>query len=157
MVLGGGARTPVGSGIGIGLEKTDIARLPEALVEAGVALDLTNTSRTILRFAEIDLAEFVIHRADRVALRLIPDWVREAHAAGREADLIRTIRAFAECSLNVKATARLLGVHTNTVYFRLNQIQKRTGADPRTFTGTSTLLTSLRLLDRHSQDDSKTR
>ena len=149
--------TPVGAGIGVGLEKTDIARLPEALTEARVALDLTNTSRTILRFAEIDLAEFVIHGADRAALRLIPDWVREAHAAGREADLIRTIRAFAESSLNVKATARLLGVHTNTVYFRLNQIQKRTGADPRTFAGTSTLLTSLRLLDRHCQDDSKSR
>jgi DNA-binding PucR family transcriptional regulator len=61
--------------------------------------------------------------------------------------VIRTIRAFADCSLNVKETARRLGVHADTIYVRLNQIKKRTGADPRTFAGTSFLLTALRLLD----------
>ena len=116
-----------------------------------MALDLTSASRTLLHFADIDLAEFVIHGADRAALRLIPEWVREVHATGREDYLIRTIRAFAECSLNVKETARHLGVHTNTVYFRLNRIKERTGADPRTFFGTSTLLTALRLLDSHGE------
>jgi carbohydrate diacid regulator len=57
---------------------------------------------------------------------------------------------FAECSLNVKQTARRLDVHTNTVYFRLNRINKLTGIDPRTFSGASVLLTALRLLDVHA-------
>ena len=109
--------------------------------------------RALLHFADIDLAEFLIHRADRAALRLIPEWLREAHTRSSEDVLVRTIRVFADCSLNVKETARRLGVHTNTVYFRLNQIKRRTGADPRTFSGTSFLLTALRLLDRHSQDN----
>jgi PucR C-terminal helix-turn-helix domain/GGDEF-like domain len=139
----------VGARIGISLDKRDVADLPEAFEEARMALDFANGSRALRHFGDIDLAEFVIHGADRAALRLIPDWVREAHATGRDEYLIRTIRAFAECSLNVKETARRLGVHTNTVYFRLNRIQERTGADPRTFHGTSTLLTALRLLDNH--------
>ena len=139
-------------GAGVSLDKIDIARLPEAFIEARMALDLTNPGRALLNFADIDLAEFLIHRADRAALRLIPEWLSEAHASGSEDVLVRTIRAFAACSLNVKETARRLGVHTNTVYFRLNQIKKRTGADPRTFSGASFLLTALRLLDRHSHD-----
>ena len=114
-----------------------------------MALEFTGGNRTLRHFADIDLAEFVIHGADTAALRLIPNWVREAHASGTEAYLTRTIRAFADCSLNVKETARRLGVHTNTIYFRLNRIKERTGADPRTFYGTSTLLTALRLLDNH--------
>ncbi|HKE31645.1 MAG TPA: helix-turn-helix domain-containing protein, partial [Candidatus Angelobacter sp.] len=134
-------------------DKIDVARLPEAFIEARMALDLTSPGRALVQFADIDLSEFLIHRADRIALRLIPEWVREAHAKGSEDVLVSTIRTFADCSLNVKETARCLGVHTNTVYFRLNKIKKLTGADPRTFSGTSFLLTALRLLDRQSQDN----
>jgi len=78
------------------------------------------------------------------------DWVRESHSSGRDRDLMSTIRTFADCSLNVKETARRLRVHTNTVYFRLNKIKERTGVDPRTFTGTSLLITALKLLDNQA-------
>ena len=87
-----------------------------------------------------------------MTLRLIPEWTRYLVPAdgGQSGELSRTIRAFADCSLNVKETARRLGVHANTVYFRLNRIHKLTGIDPRTFSGTSVLVTSLRLLDAHA-------
>jgi DNA-binding CsgD family transcriptional regulator len=142
----------IAMGAGVGLDKLEVAHLPTALAEARMAFDFAAPGRALQRFADIDLAEFVIRRADRAALRLIPQWVLEAYTTGRERDLIHTIRAFAECSLSVKETARRLGVHANTVYFRLNQIKKRTGADPRTFAGTSLLLTSLRLLDSYGQN-----
>jgi carbohydrate diacid regulator len=134
----------------VSLEKNDVAHLPEALAEARMAVDLGTLSRAFSRFA--DLAEFISRRADRTALRFIPQWVHAVYSTDRENDLIRTIRAFAECSLNVKETARRLDVHTNTVYFRLNQIKKRTGVDPRTFDGALLLLMSLRLLDSHDQN-----
>ena len=144
---GFGRKSAVQAGAGIGLNKKDIAQLPEALAEARIALEMTNPSRATLRFGNIHLTDFLIWGADRAALRLVPDWLREAHSSGRHAELTQTIREFAECSLNVKETARHLGVHPNTVYFRLNQIRSRTGADPRTLAGATLLLTSLRLLD----------
>ena len=144
---GFGKKGQVGAGVGTGLDKPEIGQLPDALTEARIALDLASPTHAAMRFADIGLADLLIRQADRTALRLIPGWLREAHANGHDPDLIRTIRVFAECNLNVKQTARMLGVHTNTVYFRLNQIKSRTGADPRTFAGTTLLLTSLRLLD----------
>jgi hypothetical protein len=145
----------MGVGVGVGLDKDDIAHLPEALAEARIALELTSTNKPLLRFADIELAAFLAHRADEAALRLIPEWVRETHASAGEQELVRTIRTFADCSLNVKETARTLGVHTNTVYFRLNQIKARTNIDPRTFAGTTTLITSLRLLDCHGRSNGR--
>jgi DNA-binding PucR family transcriptional regulator len=65
----------------------------------------------------------------------------------------RTIHAFADCDLNVKRTARLLNLHTNTVYFRLNRVVKLTGVDPRSFSGASLLLTALRLHDAKVSGD----
>ena len=143
----------VGAGAGLSLEKTDLARLPEAVTEARIALELAKPGHPLVSFAEIELNDFIIRQADKAALRLIPSWAREIHEAnGQGDDLFRTIRAFAECSLNVKQTARKLGVHTNTVYFRLNQIKKHSGVDPRTFSGMSCLLTALRLLEAHGTE-----
>jgi hypothetical protein len=133
---------------GLGLDKTEISGLPESLDEARVALEFTGSGRAAVRFADLDLAEALIHRADTLLLKLIPEWIRTAHRTGHHRDLLRTAAAFAECNLNVKQTATRLGVHTNTVYFRLNQIRKLSGVNPRTFAGASLLLTSLRLLDR---------
>lgn len=137
---------------GLSLDKERIADLPEALGEAHAALELATISNPMICFAEMDLAEFVLHRADRASLRLIPAWLRDAHETGAEQDLLATIRAFAQCSLNVKETARHLAVHPNTVYFRLNQIKERTGIDPRTFRGLNFLMTSLRLLDKFKRN-----
>lgn len=132
--------------IGISGDATNTSALPEALQEARLALDFATTAHPLKCFTEIDLPEFLIQRADKAALRLIPKWTRQlSDGNGAAEDLSRTIRAFADCSLNVKQTAFHLGVHTNTVYFRLNQIKRMTGVDPRTFSGLSLLTTALRL------------
>jgi sugar diacid utilization regulator len=140
------------AGAGVSLDTVEVARLPIALEEARVALEFANASRPLMHFADIDLPEFLIRRADKTALRLIPECVGRLTSTGlgQSGDLSRTVQAFAESSLNVKQTARRLGVHTNTVYFRLNRIHKLTGIDPRTFSGTSLLLTALRLLEAHT-------
>jgi sugar diacid utilization regulator len=139
------------AGVGVSLDTVEFARLPESLEEARLALEFASAAQPLIHFAGIDLGEFLIRRADRTSLRLIPEWIRHlTHADdGQSIELSRTIRAFAESSLNVKQTARRLGVHTNTVYFRLNRINQLTGIDPRTFSGTSLLMTALRLLEAH--------
>jgi hypothetical protein len=147
------AANGVAAGVGASLDTMEVARLPAALEEARTALEFANPVQPLMHFSDIDLPEFLIRRADKTALRLIPEWARHLAPAdeAQVGELARTIRAFAESSLNVKQTARRLGVHTNTVYFRLNRIHKLTGVDARTFSGTLLLLTALRLRESGGQ------
>jgi DNA-binding PucR family transcriptional regulator len=142
-----------GAGIGVSRDVTDISQVPTALEEAHLALEFVTPENPVLRFDDIDLTEFLIRRAERNALKLIPEWA--SRLAGPEtpqaSQLAKTIHAFADCSLSVKETARRLNLHPNTVYFRLNQIQKLTGTNPRSFAGLSLLLTALRLLNIQQQ------
>jgi hypothetical protein len=141
---------------GISADAFEIARLPQALEEAKTALELASDAQPILHFSDIELPEFLIRHADRAAVRLIPQWACHFNSAddARTRQLVQTIRVFADGNFNVKETARRLGVHPNTVYWRLNRIEKLTGIDPRTYSGTSLFLTVLRLLE--VQRDSKT-
>lgn len=134
-------------GAGISLDTIETRGLPGALEEARLALDFVGAARPLVHFSDIDLPEFLIRHADKAAVRLIPDWGRHFGAAEdhQSREWTRTIYTFAECSFSVKQTARRLGVHPNTVYFRLNRINKFTGIDPRTYSGASLLLTVLRL------------
>ena len=137
--------------VGISLSVKDVALLPQALDEARMALDFTSRGKPIVQFSDVDLSEFLIRRADTAAMRLIPEWARRFASSGddQSQELARTIRAFADAGLNVKRTAQKLGVHTNTVYFRLNRIEKLSGLDPRAYSGLTTLMTILRLLEIH--------
>lgn len=48
-------------------------------------------------------------------------------------ELNKTLESFFENNLNLTETAEQMGVHRNTVIYRLNQITKVLGADPRVF------------------------
>jgi hypothetical protein len=137
--------------VGVSLDVTDIAALPRALDEARTALAFASAEQPMVRFADIDLTDYLIRRADPGALRLAPDWARRVAAAqdAPSRELVRTIRAFADGGLNVKRAAQRLKVHTNTVYFRLNRIQKLSGLNPRAYSGLTALLTAFKLLDAH--------
>jgi hypothetical protein len=132
--------------VGISSDVVEIARIPQALDEARIAIEFTSPAQPLVRFSDIDLPEFLIRRSDGAAIRLVPQWARHlvSTKGDQSRELARTIRTFADCSLNVKQTARRLGVHTNTVYFRLNRIDKLSGVNPRTYSGMSTLLTAIR-------------
>jgi sugar diacid utilization regulator len=140
--------------IGISLDAAEISALPQGYQEAERAVEFANAGRPILHFADIDLMEFLVRRPDAAALRLIPDWaVRFVDAdSGKSGELTRTINEFADCNFNVKRTARHLDLHTNTVYFRLNRIRELTGIDPRSYSGLSLLLTTVRMLNAGARE-----
>jgi carbohydrate diacid regulator len=141
------------STVGLSLEAVEVTRLPQALEEARLAVQFTTAAQPIMHFSDIDLPELLVRQADQIAVRLIPEWAR--HFNSNEDDSLRqlakTIRVFADCSFNVKQTAQRLNVHTNTVYFRLKRIGELTRINPRTYSGTSFLLTALRLLEVHGR------
>jgi PucR C-terminal helix-turn-helix domain/GGDEF-like domain len=142
----------LGVRVGISLDVAEFSRLPLALEEARLAAEFAGAAQPLMHFADIDLREFLIRRADGAAIRLVPQWAHQFSLAEdvQLRELSRTIHAFADCNFNVKQTARRLSIHTNTVYFRLNRITSLTGINPRTYSGASHLLTALRLLEVHN-------
>ena len=55
--------------IGISLDATEIAALPQGYQEAERAVEFAKANRPILHFADIDLMEFLVRRPDAAALR----------------------------------------------------------------------------------------
>jgi sugar diacid utilization regulator len=147
------------AGVGISLDATEIAALPLAYQEAERAVEFTEPGRPIMHFADIDLMEFLVRRPDAAALRLIPGWADRFMDVDfeRAGELSRTIAQFADCNFNVKRTARHLDLHTNTVYFRLNRIRELTGIDPRSYSGLSLLLTTVRMLNASARSTAERR
>jgi hypothetical protein len=146
------SRNGQASTVGLSLDAVEVTSLPQALEEARLALQFTTAAQPIMHFSDIDLPELLVRQADQTAVRLIPEWVHYLNSKEDESSrqLAKTIRVFADCSFNVKRTAQRLNVHTNTVYFRLKRIKELTKINPRTYAGTSFLLTALRLLEVHS-------
>ncbi|MFA4996271.1 MAG: helix-turn-helix domain-containing protein [Patescibacteria group bacterium] len=58
-------------------------------------------------------------------------------------DLNETLECFFDQNLNLTETAEELGVHRNTIIYRLNQISKILGADPRVFDQAMTIKIAL--------------
>lgn len=56
---------------------------------------------------------------------------------------IEVIRAYAACEMNASKTAKMLFVHMNTVHYQLDKIKKKTGLNPRTFSGLTELLSRI--------------
>lgn len=73
-------------------------------------------------------------RAD-VAVRFAQQWLgplrRSDGATG--GDLVETLRRYLDSGAQVRATAKALGVHENTVRYRLGRIEHVTGLDLRSF------------------------
>lgn len=51
------------------------------------------------------------------------------HDDETQSDLIKTLEAYLQCNLRPAETARIMGVHRNTIHFRIKSIKKRLGMD----------------------------
>ena len=65
----------------------------------------------------------------------------------REARLLETLRAYLDAAARVRAAARALGVHENTVRYRLGRVAEVTGLDVRNFDALLTARLAFGILD----------
>lgn len=128
-----------GLAAGISLPVTALADVGRGHVEATSALSHAPVG-TVVALSELRLLDYLIEHADHTARRIVPEW-----ASALSPDLIATLRTFAAMDLNVARTAPALNVHPNTVRYRLDRIQTRTGRDPRHFLDLIDLLTAIAL------------
>jgi sugar diacid utilization regulator len=127
-----------------------LSELARGYGEARRALEHAGAAAPAVALEEIRLLDYLTAAADDTARRLVPpgaDDLRRADGRGGGA-LSATLRAYADCDLNVARTAERLFVHPNTVHYRLRRVKELSGRDPRRLAELVELLTALRLLER---------
>lgn len=126
-----------------------LSQLARGYGEATRALRLAGTDSAVVALEEVPLLDYLASGADETALRLLPSRAAKLLQADRRVNgaLSATLRAYADCDLNVARTAKRLVVHPNTVHYRLRRVRELSGRDPRRFGELAELMTALRLLD----------
>ena len=124
-----------------------MVELPRSYAQALLSLDVHAAEGPVCHLAEVGIDSYLCRTADATARRLAPVLPTEVLSE----PLAQLLEAFAASDLNVKACARRLGVHGNTVYHRLGRVQKLTGIDPRSFRGLSQLIIALRMREQNAQ------
>ncbi len=139
------ALRPVGPAALIGLsnDAPSTSHIPRAAVEARLALDLASVSNRVARYSEISLRQMLVTQARSGPATPAPAWAEKLTAADRRGVLAATLRAYAECNMNAQKTAQILGIHPNTVYTRMQKIERLTGLNALRFHALSELLLAL--------------
>jgi hypothetical protein len=138
-----------GRGLRIGLSGVAVGAggVARAYREALLALSFTTPSRPVLALVDLGSLNAALAGADLATRQVIA--ARGARLLAQpettRAAIAETVRAFAAAALNVTAAAADLGVHPNTLRYRLGRIADQTGHDPRTFEGLVELVCILEL------------
>jgi sugar diacid utilization regulator len=132
---------------GVSVAFQGFASVAQSYREAELSLSYTSSSRPILALDDLSSFECALIGATATTKAIIASKGNSLRALSDEdlAASIETIRAFADADLNVANAAQRIGVHPNTVRYRLQQIAGKTGHDPRTFTGLVELLCILEI------------
>jgi sugar diacid utilization regulator len=127
-----------------------VSEVARGYVEAGRALRQAGSDAPVVALEEVGLFDYLAASADETARRLLPTGTKALMRADERLGgaLSATLRAYADCDLNVARAAEYLIVHPNTVHYRLRRVKELSGRDPRRFADLVELTAALRLLDR---------
>ena len=131
--------------IGLSNDAPSTSHIPKAANEARLALDLASVGNRVARYADISLRQMLITQARSAGPVSPPGWAEKLIAADRRGALAATLGSYADCNMNAQKTALLLGIHPNTVYSRMQKIEKITGMNALQFHALSELLLALDL------------
>jgi hypothetical protein len=128
--------------VGMSADVPSTAHIPRALVEAGLALDFAHVGNRVVRYSDIPVRRMLVRHAREGMGSALPAWTDALIAADTRSGgaLIATLDAYANADMNVLRAAQTLGVHSNTVYGRLQKIADLTGHDARHFHSLTELL-----------------
>ena len=107
-----------------------------------MALDLASVTSRVVEFSGLPVRDLLVLHGAGTVRGIPPAWIgtlasADANAAG---NLIATLRAFADCDMNMQKAARQMGKHPNTLYARLERIRDITGLDGQRYRGLTELL-----------------
>ncbi len=131
--------------IGLSNDAPSTSHIPRALSEAKFALDYANVAMRVMRASDIPFRQMLVSKARDEVQTALPAWLDALTAADirSRGRLAETLRAYADCDMNVLRTAKALSVHPNTIYARMQRIEHITGLKPVSYHALTELLLAL--------------
>jgi len=134
---------------GLSSPRSSLARVPAAFDQAALAVSRASAAQPVVSLAELPIVQNLLLGATGTMRALLTSMAEEIDFEGREsaAAMRTTLRAYADASMNLTRAATALHVHPNTLRYRLDRIQDRSGRDPHDFNQLVDLLCLLDLLE----------
>ncbi|MBQ0042042.1 MAG: helix-turn-helix domain-containing protein [Lachnospiraceae bacterium] len=124
-------------------ELKDVSR---SYKEAKMALDVGKIffdERNVIAYAELGIGRLIYQLPVPLCRMFIKEIFGDRDLDEFDDETIKTINKFFENNQNVSEASRQLNVHRNTLVYRLDMIQKRTGLDLRVFNDAITIKIAL--------------
>ena len=129
---------------------SELKDVSKSYKEAGMALEVGRVfyaDKNILAYNELGIGR-LIHQLPASLCEMFLNEVFEGNTADQfEEEELITVYTFFDNNLNISETARQLYVHRNTLVYRLEKIQKRTGLDVRVFEDALTFKIAMMVAD----------
>jgi PucR C-terminal helix-turn-helix domain/GGDEF-like domain len=116
---------------GVSSEAPSTSHIPRKLAEARMALEFATPADRVVSIAAVPLRRMLLRQAQDRLPPTLPQWSTALFTADDKSRgaLLQTLRAYADTDMNVLKAARLLAVHPNTIYARMQRIADITGLD----------------------------
>ena len=129
---------------------TNLTELPEAFRETSLALKvgkLFYSEQTVFPYNELGIGRLIY----QLPVSLCENFLKEIFGPdvpeSFDEETLGTINRFFQNNLNIAETSRQLHMHRNTLIYRLEQIEKRTGLDVRLFEDAMTFKIAIMVLN----------
>ncbi|MEC0347608.1 PucR family transcriptional regulator [Peribacillus frigoritolerans] len=120
--------------LGVGNYHTGINNLANSLQEALQSIDLgkrSNPGKEVYGYKELITFKILQYAPKHVLMDIVTGNLAplKDHDDETQSDLIKTLEAYLQCNLRPAETARKMGVHRNTIHFRIKSIKKLLGME----------------------------
>jgi hypothetical protein len=120
---------------GISAPCSGLASIDRGAVEASRALQHAHPGKPIVAMSDEGAYRYLIASASSRAREMIsPDLIRALADDGPDGEwLAASAEAFLDCDLSIAAAAERLIIHSNTLRYRLRQLEEKAGIDLKVF------------------------
>ncbi len=129
---------------------SELNEVPRSYQEAMMALEVGRVfyaERNVLAYKELGIGRLVQQLPASLCELFLQEVFRGAAADSFEEEELTTVYTFFDHNLNISETARELYVHRNTLVYRLEKIEKKTGLDVRIFDDAVTFKIAMMVAD----------
>lgn len=148
----------VGIRVSYGTIVEELKDVSRSYKEAGMALEVGRVfyeEKNILAYSELGIGRLIHQLPESLCEMFLKEVFSGDAVEGFDDEELATVYTFFDNNLNISETARQLYVHRNTLVYRLEKIQKKTGLDVRVFDDALTFKIALMVENhmRHLKQD----